>query len=157
MTAYHKENAVTETPIVDEIEARLQAERELDEELARRSAYDISPAAAPDDEELDHAHDEADVAPNAITAFLVVVGPDGGAFATSELTKITEVLPQREATVQDMRRACQDVVFDVNAMQTAQQTVAVMQQQAQAMADQARNAKIAAKLQSKGIHVPGRH
>ena len=109
-------------------------------------------------EEIEEGAEEQqpDPEPNAEYVFLVVVTPDGGAFATSEVSKIAEILPRREATVQDMRRACQEVVHDVNAMQTAQQTVGLMQQQAAAMAEQARSQKIAQKLASKGIHVPTR-
>lgn len=144
---------MTETPVVDELEAKIEAEKaeqlelDFDEENNPAEGYQINPAADPDDE-------ENDAPPNAVCAFLVVVTPDGAAFATSELSKITEILPQREATVVDMRRACQEVVFDVNAMQQAQQTVGLMQQQAQMMAEEQRSQKIAAKLATKGIHVP---
>lgn len=123
-----------------------------DQEVLEDAAYDIQPAADPDEE----PEDEGDVAPTCSTAFLVIIGEGGAAFATSDLAKIGEILPAREATVVDMRRACQEVVHDVNAMQVAQQTVGLMHQSAQEMAEQQRNAKIAAKLQSKGIHVPGR-
>lgn len=146
---------MTETPTVDELEAKIAAERAVSPEDVAALSTDEA-----DDEGVYHIHpgeeDEpaADAEPNAITAFLVVVTPDGAAFATSELHKIAEILTQREATVVDMRRACQEVVFDVNAMQTAQQTVGLMQQQAQAMAEESRNAKIAQKLATKGIHVP---
>lgn len=118
----------------------------------QEALYNIRPAADPDEE----SEEDEDVAPNALTAFLVIVGPDGAAFATSELAKIGEILPARDATVADMRRACQEVVHDVNAMQISQQTVGLMQQSAQQMAEEARNAKIAQKLQSRNIHVPGR-
>lgn len=150
---YHKENDMQETPVVDALEEKIEAEKgqageQLEIDFDGAEDYTISPAADPDDEE------EEDAPPNAVCAFLVVVTPDGAAFATSELTKIAEILPQREATVVDMRRACQEVVYDVNAMQTAQQTVGLMQQQAQLMAEEQRSAKIAAKLATKGIHVP---
>lgn len=165
--AHKKEHAVTApTETVEELEARLAAAKQAvedtvvtPEEVAAtaldeaddETGYDIHPAHDPDD----HTHDEdEDEAPNVITAFLVIVQPDGSAFATSEIAKIGEVTPAREATVVDMRRACQEVVHDVNAMQTAQQTVGLMQQSAQQMAEEQRNAKIAAKLQSKGIQLP---
>lgn len=137
---------MTETDLAPELE--VVPTTDLAEE---ESGYDITPAADPDEEQ---PAPEEDVAPNAITAFLVITAPDGSSYATSDIGKIKEVLPSREATIADMRRACQEVVHDVNAMQTAQQTVGFMQQQAQAMAEEQRNAKIAAKLASKGIHVP---
>lgn len=157
MTDNHEENRVTETPTVDALEAKLAAEQIPYEDAkemadAENSGYHIQPAADPDEA----GEDEPDAEPNALCAFLVVVTPDGSAFATSELGKITEILPQRDATVVDMRRACQEVVHDVNAMQTAQQTVGLMQQQAQLMAEEARSQKIAQKLATKGIHVPTR-
>lgn len=169
--AHQKEHAVTApTETVEELEARLEAARQAQaeapeaapltpEDVAATSldeadeptGYDIHPAHDPDD----HTHDEEEEeAPNVITAFLVIVQPDGSAFATSEIAKIGEITPAREATVVDMRRACQEVVHDVNAMQTAQQTVGLMQQSAAQMAEEQRNAKIAAKLQSKGIQLP---
>lgn len=139
---------ISPTLVVTPEEVAATAPDEYDDVAAQHADYDINPAGDPDDEE------EIDATPNALTAFLVVVTPDGSAFATSELHKIAEILPSREATVVDMRRACQEVVFDVNAMQTAQQTVGLMQQQAQLMAEEARGQKIAQKLATKGIHVP---
>lgn len=143
----------TETPVVTPEEVAATAPDEADD----APQYDIQPSTDPDEWPQDEVADEPeDVQPNAITAFLVVVGADGSAFATSELAKLGEILPAREATIPDMRRACQEVVHDINAMQTSQQTVGLMQQSAQQLAEQARNEKIAAKLASKGIQVPGR-
>ena len=154
---------MSSTPVVDELERKLAEARAaaLADETADAEAaagtdepgYTITPAPG-DEHELDSELDEP--APNAIVAFLVIVQSDGTAFATGELAKLGEILPSREANIVDMRNACQQVVHDVNAMQTAQQTVGLMQQQAQAMAEETRNAKIAAKLQSKGIQLPRR-
>lgn len=142
-----------ETPTVAEQEAvpgpELVAVPDADE-AESPSGYDI-PA-----DELDEEAPAPDPEPNAEVVFLVVVTPEGASFATSDVSKLTEILPRREATIVDMRRACNEVVHDVNAMQIAQQTVGLMQAQAQAMAEQQRSQKIAQKLASKGIHVPQR-
>lgn len=137
------------------------AERPVTPELVAETALDEADGPAGYDIPLEDIEEgaeeqEADPEPNAECIFLVVISPDGAAFATSEVQKIGEILPKREATIADMRRACQDVVHDINAQQTAMQTVSIMQQQAAAMAEQARSEKIAAKLAQKGIHVPRR-
>ena len=161
-TVAHQEehDMTTDTTDIAELEARLaqlkavtpedvaaQAEDESDDE------YDITPAADPDDEDED---EEPTPGPNALTAFLVVVALDGSSFGTAELDKMSEIVPSRQATVIDMRRAAGDLIHDINAMQISQQTVAIMQQSAQQLADQARSDKIAAKLASKNIVIPGR-
>lgn len=150
---HDKENSVSETAVTpEEVAATAPDEADdigpLDDQEAM---YQINPAEDPDE-----AAPEEDVAPNALTAFLVVVKGDGSAFATADITKIGEILPAREATIVDMRRACQEVVHDVNAMQVSQQTVALMQQSAQEMAEQARSEAIARKLREKGIQVQRR-
>lgn len=170
--AHQKEHCMTmiEKPeeSVEELEARLAALRESagvtpeavaatapdeadDEHVHEEGGYHIHPAS-----EEDADDEEADAEPNTLTAFLVIVGVDGAAFATSELEKVDEIVPSRPATVVDMRRACQEVVFDVNAMQISQQTVAIMQQSAQEMAEAKRNEAIAQKLVSKGVKLPRR-
>lgn len=170
--AHQKEHRMTtletgSSETVEELEARLAALREsagvTPEDVAATaqdeadSGYEITPAVDPEAHDADgHTHEDEDEAPNVLTAFLVIVNPDGAAFATSELNKIGEITPAREATIVDMRRACNEVVHDVNAMQTAQHTVALMQQSAAEMAEQARNAKIAAKLQERGVKLPRR-
>lgn len=153
-----RSNSMTDTAVTPE-EVAASAPDEADdisplEHDHDAAGYDIQPAADPDEEGV--GEDEPDLTPNVLTAFLVIVQPDGAAFATSELEKIVEVVPARQATVVDMRRACQEVVHDVNAMQTAQQTVGLMQQSAQQMAEQKRSEAIAQKLVSKGIKVPRR-
>jgi hypothetical protein len=159
--AHQKEHSVTTetTETVEELEARLAELKAVTPEDVAATAldeadggYDIQPAHDPED----HVHEDEDdeQLPNVLTAFLVIVQPDGAAFATSELSKIGEVVPAREATIIDMRRACQEVVHDVNAMQTAQQTVGLMQQSAAQMAEEKRNQQIAQKLVSRGVKLP---
>ena len=133
---------MTETAVTpEEVAATAPDESDvgpLDDQEALEDAYDIQPASDPDDE----PEPDEDVQPNAQTAFLVIVDATGAAFATSDLAKISEILPARDATIVDMRRACQEVVHDVNAMQTSQQVVGLMQQSAQQMAEEKRNAQI---------------
>lgn len=54
--------------------------------------------------------------PPVITAFVVIINPDGSAVAKNDLTP-----PQvgRPATIADMRRACMEIVADIAASQTA--------------------------------------
>lgn len=54
--------------------------------------------------------------PDCITAFMVVQGTDGGWYATPQLTPLT---PARNATVQDMKAGCGDVVEDIYAAKVA--------------------------------------
>lgn len=154
--AYDKEHSMTEPdgPVVTPEEVAASAPDEADD-----AAYDIHPAADPDlQDELDGIDEELE--PTCLTAFLVIIGPDGAAFGTSDLTKIAEVVPAREAQIADMRRACQEVVHDINAIQmsgqAAQQTVMLMEQRAQEMAEQTQQQKMAQALMKKGITVPGR-
>lgn len=73
-------------------------------------------------------HDEAQMAeryaataafkPLPQTAFVVVVDSFGDANAYGDLTQIPKCL-QREATVSDIRRACSEVVTEINLQATA--------------------------------------
>lgn len=86
------------------------------------------------------------------TAFVVIVDEDGSVQATSELDT-SEYEVAREATYGDMRRGCSEVVADINALQSAQNVFAMLDQQARAMAEAQQNAKIVEKLRGKGIEL----
>lgn len=152
--AYDKEHEMTDHPeAVTPEEVAATDPDEVDIATSDGEAeYHIHPATDPDEAQ--------ELEPTCITAFLVIIGPDGAAFGTSDLTKIAEVIPAREAQIADMRRACQEVVHDINAIQmsgqAAQQTVMLMEQRAKDMAEQTQQQKMAQALMKKGITVPGR-
>lgn len=88
--------------------------------------YTITPADVP--AEPEHMH--------VATAFLVYVLPNGHTIASSEDVQgnAAKLVIERQATLNDMRRACHEVVDDVNnsiiSQTTIQQWVAVTQQMA---------------------------
>ena len=89
------------------------------------------------------------------TAFLVTINHDGTISATDDLSQPTVM---RSATASDMRRACSEVVHDVNTAQTAAhaaaQVVNWFVEQAKAQEEAQVNSRIAAKLSDRGIVVP---
>lgn len=89
-----------------------------------------------------------------LTAFLVVVDRDGTAYGTSDIN--LDVVLDRPAKVGDMYRAMAECMRDITASVTAERTAQMMLQATAQMAEVQRQQKIAAKLQEKGIRVPGR-
>ena len=90
------------------------------------------------------------------TAFLIVCFPNGTAAAYSDVNMPLKL--EREATLNDMYSAAAQVQRDVMIMTITGQVVnntvnGLMMAMAQQM-EAAKNAKIAAKLASKGIHLP---
>ena len=59
--------------------------------------------------------EDAAEAPEVTSAFLIVIRPDGSAYATSNLDT-GAFKAQRTPNLADMRRACHDVLDDVNAL-----------------------------------------
>lgn len=90
----------------------------------------------------------------ALTAFLVVVEHDGIAWATNDCN--LDVVCDRQATLKDMYPACASVMKDIQVTETTERTVQTMMHMTAQMAEAQRQEKIAQKLMSKGIHVPGR-
>lgn len=88
-------------------------------------------------------------------AFLVYIEPDGKAIATSDLRQIDALEPEREATMDDFRRACGEVAADVNVSLTANLVVNTQMRIAERMAQaQATNENIGGQLSK--LVVPGR-
>lgn len=85
--------------------------------------------------------------PDALTAFLVFVTHDGTVIATSELDN--EVTIERAATIADMRRACQEVVHDINISLTSEQTAQHLQAMLQAAKEPTPSQRIAARLKDR--------
>jgi hypothetical protein len=77
----------------------------------------------------------------ALTAFLVVVGHDGSAVATSDVN--TQLVIDREATVDDMFAGASIVVRDINAATTSKHVVFGLNVSAQAMQEKAMAAQLA--------------
>lgn len=115
---------------------------------AQEAVYDIPAPPTPEDAE------RAANARPCMTAFLVVIEPDGTAWATSDCN--VDLALNRPASVQDFARGCGDVLRDVEHSMLAERTVNMMLQATQQMAEVQRQNKIATKLMQKGIHVPGR-
>jgi hypothetical protein len=117
----------------------------------QEASYDLPSPPTPEEAE---AIERATNARPCATAFLVVIEPDGTAWATSDCN--LDVRLSKPANVSDMYRACAEVMKDIAASTTAERTVNMMMQATAQMAEQQRQDKIAMKLASKGIHVPGR-
>lgn len=92
--------------------------------------------------------DIAAAQPDYETAFLVVVSKDGTCTATTDLKPITI---NRSAGLGDMRRACQEIVHDINASNTVNMMMQSFAAQAQYQAEQQDAQRIAAKIQERGI------
>lgn len=119
------------------------------EESGVSTGYEgITPAADPDEPE-----DDEPAEPDAATAFIVILQADGSAQISLDLTVPLTV--EREATLLDVRRACDELLFNLRNQAAAENTVMLMHQTSQQLAEQARVAKLQQKLASKGIHVPG--
>lgn len=112
--------------------------------------YDIQPAADPDAPEED-AEEEASE-PDGVTAFLVIMQADGSAQISTKLDIPLSVL--REASLLDVRRACDEILFNLRNQAVSESTVMLMHQTTQQLAEQQRVAKLQQKLASKGIN-PG--
>lgn len=89
-----------------------------------------------------------------LTAFLVVIEPDGTSWATNDVNM--DMVLERPPTMGDMYRGCAEVMKDITTTEASQKTVSLMMQAQAQMAHQMQQEKIAAKLASKGIRVPGR-
>lgn len=105
------------------------------------------------DAEAEHASQNAgeegeEIDNRVTTAFLVIVGPDGAGYGTSDI--YADIVIERPATMQDMFRACSEIVKDVQAIETAGRTLAMMQQTAMLAQQQAEAAKMQRLIQQKG-------
>lgn len=114
-----------------------------------------------DGEEHEHEESSYDIPPAAeaaecVTAFLVIQQLDGSFIAMSDINAAVRL--QREPTLNDMYLGGAQVQRDANMLMTSARisadTVNGMLQAMAAQMEAAQNAKIAAKLASKGIHVP---
>jgi hypothetical protein len=68
---------------------------------------------------VEHTHDEA---PKPLSGFAVLISPDGGVFIERN-PSILSVEVQREASLVEVRRACSDIVMDLQAQTAAEYTV----------------------------------
>lgn len=123
--------------------------------MAHEHEYDM-PAEHEHAENGEYSIPPPPPATHAVTAFLIVCHPDGTKVAFSDVNLPLEL--EREATLNDMYDGCGQVRRDIEIMQVTGQVVnntinGMMMAMAQQM-EAAKNAKIAEKLASKGIHVP---
>lgn len=88
----------------------------------------------------------------AITAFLVVYTPDGGFQGFNDVTVPLEL--ERAATINDMTAGCAQVMRDAEIMLITNNVVQNLINAQMQIAEQAQTQKLAAKLASKGIHLP---
>lgn len=152
MTDHDKEHSVTD-PQRDPRTMATNTDPELNKAFSEESGvatgYEgIEPAPDPDEPD-----EEEDKEPDGLTAFIVVVLPDGSAQISTKLDVPLTV--EREATLLDVRRACDELLFNIRNQASAENTVVLMNQLMQQTAEQARVQKVQQKLASKGIHVPG--
>jgi hypothetical protein len=101
--------------------------------------------------------DEAEKAPDGETAFIVIVLPDGTIKATADLE--TEITVNRVANIGDMRRACSELIFEINNNQSgalaAQGVMQVLEQQVRNAADLSQQEQIRRRLADNGIPIIG--
>jgi len=109
----------------------------------------IQPAPDPDEP----VEDEPEEEPDGVTAFIVLIGADGSAVVATDLKTPLNVI--REATLLDVRRACDELLFNLHNQAVSEATVMLMHQTTQQMAEQQRTQRLQQKLASKGIQ-PGR-
>lgn len=119
---------------------------------AVEATYEIPAPPTPEEAERKAA------ARQCLTAFLVVIEDDGSAWATNNIDLVLD--PKRPPNMGDMYRASAEVMKDIASMEQTQRTVQMLAQVwpqiAAGQAEAERQQKLAAKLASKGIHVPGR-
>lgn len=82
--------------------------------------------------------------PPALTAFLVIVNPDGSAVATNDLNAPPTM---RSAAIADMRRACMEISADIAASQAADMMMQKMATVASQQASQMQAQQILADLE----------
>ena len=83
---------------------------------------------------------------------------DGTAFGTGELEKLADLVPQRRASLMDLRNGARQVVDDAQALIIGQQSAALTVQQihqsAAELAEEQRKAAMRDQLAGRGIQVP---
>lgn len=90
-----------------------------------------------------------------ITAFIVYVDAEGKAIATSKIIEtMASIHMRREANVEDMRRACHEIIDDITTIITSNSTAkGVIENQmaaARQMQEQIQAAQLAAQIQQQG-------
>lgn len=143
--------AASESPASMATNTDPELNKAFSEESGVSTGYEgITPAADPDEEPT--GEDEEEAEPDAVTAFIVVVQADGSCQISTDLGIKLSVL--RESTLLDVRRACDELLFNLRNQAVSENTVVLMNQFMQQTAEQARIAKVQQKLASKGINVP---
>lgn len=100
------------------------------------------------EEESARAEEEANAGIPARTAFLVIMGHDGTATASSDCNQ--NVVIDREASIEDMYAGAAIVLRDIEASITAKHVVFGMQVSAQAMQEKAMAVRTAQAMQQQG-------
>lgn len=123
---------------------------QVEEEPVEAAGYDIPGAAeAPQQPPLGSPENPI----HGRTSFIVVVDLEGGATAYGDASINVEV--ERPATLEDMWRACSEVLRDIEESKTAAHTVALLQQMTmqaqQAMMEAQQAQKIRQALAKKGV------
>jgi hypothetical protein len=132
-------------PGFEDVQQRIDEEQMVETPPpAPETGYKIPPPPGAEAPEADHVH--------CTTAFVVVINEDGKAIATSDVGElfakidqsgVKKLIPERQASMVDMRRAALEVLEDLRVlmqaqitvemqMATAQQKMAQMQQAAEA-------------------------
>lgn len=89
---------------------------------------------------------DADTKP-VVSAFVIVLTQGGGAIAHADPSML-EKYDARPCTIEQISAACHHVLDDILASKSGQVTMAYLQQQAVAAAEQAKNAQIMSQVQA---------
>lgn len=136
--------AAGEYETVDETLSRIDRIHQLQEKgrtspenppLTEQEQAELLELQAAEDQARDEQEAEDGDAVPALTAFLVIVGHDGSARATSDVN--INMVIDREANVDDMFSGASIVIRDINAAMAGKHTVFGLQVSAQAMKEKA--------------------
>jgi len=124
---------------VDRIQ-QLQDKGRLPAGLTSNEQADLLELQALEQQAMEAQQEQDGESIDVLTAFVVFVGHDGSARASSDMNAVYSI--DREANVDDMFSGCSLVVRDINASMASKHTVFGLQVSAQAMSQQAQAAKM---------------
>lgn len=111
----------------------------------------------------DHLHEENGAQPTegaeppkeAMTAFVVIVYPNGKAVADGNPELFRGIDVTFPAQLDTMWRACKEVAKDIEYMKNSEYTVNAYMTVSQQMKEQEQQARLMGKLHEKGLRIPG--
>lgn len=136
---------------IDRIQQLQEKGRQIGVTLTEEERGELLTLQAEEDEAHQEQKRAAENVTEALTAFLVIVGHDGSARATSDVNM--DLVIDREATVDDMFGGSSIVIRDINAAMASKHTVFGLNVSAQAMQEKAMATRL---LQQQGGVPAGR-